>query len=117
MNWVSQRPLVQRQGANRIVVQLPGVQDTATAKKVLGKAANLSFRLEAELDASRYSSEEYKFRSNEYRTARVEKKEIISGDRVSNARPSFDENGQPQVNIDLDSTGAFVDVKNDRQSD
>lgn len=109
-------PLVQRQGANRIVVQLPGVQDTATAKKVLGKAANLSFRLEAEPDASRYSSEEYGFRSNEFRTARVEKKEIISGDRVTNAQPSFDENGQPQVNISLDSTGANIMAKVTRKA-
>lgn len=109
-------PLVQRQGANRIVVQLPGVQDTATAKKVLGKAANLSFRLEAEPDASRYSSEEYAFRTNEFRTARVEKNEIISGDRVTNAQPSFDENGQPQVNISLDSTGANIMAKVTRKS-
>lgn len=109
-------PLVQRQGANRIVVQLPGVQDTATAKKVLGKAANLSFRLEAEPDASRYSSEEYGFRNNDFRTARVEKKEIISGDRVTHAKPSFDENGQPQVNIDLDSTGANIMAKVTRKA-
>lgn len=109
-------PLVQRQGANRIVVQLPGVQDTATAKKVLGKAANLSFRLEAEADASRYSSEEFSFRNDEFRTARVEKKEIISGDRVTNAQPSFDENGQPQVNISLDSTGANIMAKVTRKA-
>lgn len=109
-------PLVQRQGANRIVVQLPGVQDTATAKKVLGKAANLSFRLEAEPDASRFSSEEFSFRSDQFRTARVEKKEIISGDRVTNAQPSFDENGQPQVNISLDSTGANIMAKVTRKA-
>jgi len=109
-------PLVQRQGANRIVVQLPGVQDTATAKKVLGKAANLSFRLEADLDASRFNTEEYDFRNNEFRSARVEKKEIISGDRVTNAQPSFDENGQPQVNIDLDSTGATLMAKTTRKA-
>jgi preprotein translocase subunit SecD len=109
-------PLVQRQGANRIVVQLPGVQDTATAKKVLGKAANLSFRLEAEPDASRFSNEEYQFRSNEFRSARVEKKEIISGDRVTHAQPSFDENGQPQVNISLDSTGANIMAKVTRKA-
>jgi preprotein translocase subunit SecD len=109
-------PLVQRQGSNRIVVQLPGVQDTATAKKVLGKAANLSFRLEAEPDSSRYSSEEYSFRTNDFRTARVEKDEIISGDRVTNAQPSFDETGQPQVNISLDSTGANIMAKVTRKS-
>jgi preprotein translocase subunit SecD len=56
-------PLVQRQGRNRIVIELPGVQDTAAAKKILGKAANLEFRLEALPDASRYSSEEFGFNS------------------------------------------------------
>jgi|TARA_B110000008_G_scaffold243506_1_gene252615 preprotein translocase subunit SecD len=109
-------PLVQRQGSNRIVVQLPGVQDTATAKKVLGKAANLSFRLEAEPDAGRFSNEEYNFRNDDFRSARVEKKEIISGDRVTNAQPSFDENGQPQVNISLDSTGANIMAKVTRKA-
>lgn len=109
-------PLVQRQGLNRIVVQLPGVQDTATAKKVLGKAANLSFRLEAEPDAPRFSSEDFNFRNDEFRSARVEKKEIISGDRVTNAQPSFDENGRPQVNIDLDSTGASIMAKVTRKA-
>lgn len=109
-------PLVQRQGPNRIVVQLPGVQDTATAKKVLGKAANLSFRLEAGPDANRFETEEYTFRDSEFRSARVEKKEIISGDRVTSASPAFDENGQPQVNINLDSTGATLMAKTTRNA-
>ncbi|MFL0808433.1 MAG: protein translocase subunit SecD [Oceanobacter sp.] len=98
-------PLVQRQGRNRIVVELPGVQDTAEAKKILGKAANLEFRLEATPGANRYSTEEYGFRSDEFRTARLEKAIITTGDSVTNAQPSFDENGFPQVNIDLDSKG------------
>ena len=59
---------------------------------------------------------EYTFRSDEFRTARVEKKEIISGDRVTNAQPSFDENGQPQVNISLDSTGANIMAKVTRKA-
>ena len=101
-------PLVQRQGRNRIVVELPGVQDTAAAKKILGKAANLEFRLEASPDESRFNTEEFSFRDNNRaagRSARIEKSIIVTGDNVSNAQPSFDENGQPQVNISLDAMG------------
>ncbi|MEE3191597.1 MAG: protein translocase subunit SecD, partial [Pseudomonadota bacterium] len=89
-------PLVQRQGRNRIVVELPGVQDTAEAKKILGKAANLEFRLEAEPGASRFATEEYSFRDNQNRTARLEKKVITTGDSVTNASSGFDENSFPQ---------------------
>jgi len=98
-------PLVQRQGRNRIVVQLPGVQDTAAAKRILGATANLEFRLEAKPGASRVTTEEFTFRSNPDRTAMLEKDLIISGTSVSNAQSNFDENGMPQVNIDLDSQG------------
>lgn len=100
-------PLVARQGTNRIVVELPGVQDTARAKKILGKAANLEFRLEAEIDASMASKEEFEFRSprDRGRRAYLERDIIITGERVSNAQASFDENSQPQVNISLDSVG------------
>jgi len=98
-------PLVQRQGRNRIVVELPGVQDTAEAKKILGKAANLEFRLEARPGASRFQTDEYPFRNDEFRTARLQKTVITTGDSVTNAQPSFDENGFPQVNIDLDAKG------------
>jgi len=101
-------PLVQRQGRNRIVIELPGVQDTAAAKKILGKAANLEFRLEAKPGASRFSSEEFSFKNQASRTARIEKTVIVTGDNVSNAQPAFDENGQPQVNINLDSTGGAI---------
>jgi preprotein translocase subunit SecD len=101
-------PLVQRQGRNRIVVELPGVQDTAEAKKILGKAANLEFRLEAESGASRFATEEYTFRSEGGRTARLEKKVITTGDSVTNASSSFDENSFPQVNISLDSKGGAM---------
>lgn len=100
-------PLVQRQGRNRIVVELPGVQDTAEAKKILGKAANLEFRLEAK-SGNRFSAEEYPFRSDQYRTARLEKRLITTGDSVTNAQSSFDENGQPQVNINLDAKGGAM---------
>jgi preprotein translocase subunit SecD len=98
-------PLVQRQGRNRIVVQLPGVQDTAAAKRVLGATANLEFRLEAKPGSARVSAEEFTFRSNPDRKATLEKDLIISGTSVSNAQSNFDESGMSQVNIDLDSQG------------
>ncbi|MEH6822281.1 MAG: protein translocase subunit SecD [Motiliproteus sp.] len=98
-------PLVQRQGPNRIVIQLPGVQDTAAAKRILGKTANLEFRLEAAPDAPRSSLETYEFREAGRRPADIEKDVIITGSAVSNAQANFDENGQPQVSITLDSSG------------
>lgn len=98
-------PLVQRQGRNRIVIELPGVQDTAAAKRVLGATANLEFRLEASADTNALDSEEHIFRSNPSRSAVLEKDIIITGNSVSNAQSAFDENGQPQVNIDLDTQG------------
>ncbi|NMT64888.1 protein translocase subunit SecD [Marinobacter orientalis] len=98
-------PLVQRQGADRIIVELPGVQDTAAAKRVLGATANLEFRLEARQDAPEASTETYQFRDNPNREARLEEDVIVTGDNVSNAQQGFDENGQPQVNITMDSVG------------
>lgn len=98
-------PLVQRQGRNRIVVQLPGVQDAAAAKRIIGKTANLEFRLEAGPDASRATTETYGFRDTPERTANLEKDVIITGSSVSNAQAAFDENGMPQVSITLDAKG------------
>lgn len=98
-------PLVQRQGADRIIVELPGVQDTAQAKRILGATANLEFRLEARPDAATSSTEVYPFRDNENRTARLEREVIVTGNNVSNAQQAFDENGQPQVNITMDAVG------------
>jgi preprotein translocase subunit SecD len=98
-------PLVQQQGDSRVVVQLPGVQDTAQAKRVLGATANLEFRLEARQDAPTGATEEFPFRDSDMRTARVEKEIIVTGDSVVNAQQAFDENGQPQVNITMSSAG------------
>ena len=98
-------PLVQRQGADRIIVELPGVQDTAAAKRVLGATANLEFRLEARQDASAANTETFPFRDNPNREARLQRDLIVTGDNVSNAQQAFDENGQPQVNITMDSVG------------
>ncbi|WP_367598129.1 protein translocase subunit SecD [Pseudomonas fulva] len=97
-------PLVQRQGANRIVVELPGVQDTAEAKRILGKTANLEFRFGAEPGASKAITEVFEFREGG-RSAPVERGLIITGDQVTDAQASFDEHGRPQVNIRLDGHG------------
>ncbi|MFD2644178.1 protein translocase subunit SecD [Pseudomonas japonica] len=97
-------PLVQRQGANRIVVELPGVQDTAEAKRILGKTANLEFRLGAEPGASKATTEQFEFREGG-RSALVERGLIITGDQVTDAQASYDEHGRPQVNIRLDGHG------------
>ena len=98
-------PIVQRQGSNRIVVQLPGVQDPTAAKKIIGKTANLEFRLEANSRTSPLRKEEFVFKENEFRTAFLEKAVVVSGDRVTNASTGFDESGFAQVNITLDMEG------------
>ena len=98
-------PLVQRQGANRIVVELPGVQDTAEAKRILGKTANLEFRLAAEADAARATTETFEFREEGRPPVQLERNLIITGDQVTDAQASYDENGRPQVNIRLDGHG------------
>ncbi|OUW80510.1 MAG: protein translocase subunit SecD [Gammaproteobacteria bacterium TMED219] len=98
-------PIVQRQGSNRIVVQLPGVQDPTAAKKIIGKTANLEFRLEANSRTSPLRKEEFTFKENEFMTASLEKAVVVSGDRVTNASTGFDESGFAQVNITLDMQG------------
>ncbi|BAP41276.1 protein translocase subunit SecD [Pseudomonas sp. 21LCFQ02] len=98
-------PLVQRQGANRIVVELPGVQDTAEAKRILGKTANLEFRLGAGPDDSKATTEMFEFREGGRPAAAVERALIITGDQVTDAQASYDEHGRPQVNINLDGHG------------
>jgi preprotein translocase subunit SecD len=98
-------PLVQRQGANRIVVELPGVQDTAEAKRILGKTANLEFRLGAGPDDSKATTEMFEFREGGRPAAPVERGLIITGDQVTDAKAGFDEHGRPQVNIKLDGHG------------
>jgi len=96
-------PLVQRLGGSRIVVDLPGVQDTTEAKRILGKVATLEFRMEAMPDAPRSTSIAYDY---EGRTVQLERNVIIRGDRVIDAQVGFDQNsGLPQVNITLDSEG------------
>jgi preprotein translocase subunit SecD len=103
-------PLVQPQGSNRIVVELPGIQDTAEAKRILGKTANLEFRLVATSDASASSREQFQYRSAARAGASewLEREIVITGERVSNAQASFDQNGRPNVNISLDGEGGAL---------
>ncbi len=103
-------PLVQRQGKNRIVVELPGIQDTAEAKRILGKVANLEFRLVAEANApiSERQRFDYRGETRQGMTEWLERDIIITGERVSNAAASFDQNGQPNVQITLDSEGGML---------
>ena len=95
-------PVVVRQGKNRISVQLPGVQDTAEAKKIIGKTANLEFRLEAESNSLLSRTDQFDFSGQR---VRLLKQVIISGDKVADASVGYDESGFPQVNISLDGEG------------
>lgn len=103
-------PIVQKQGRNRIIVELAGVQDPAEAKRVIGKTANLEFHMEALPDAMVSSKEQFNWRNeNEQRRrgpAWLEKQIIVTGDQVTDARSGYDQqsNGQ-KVDIKLDSVG------------
>lgn len=106
-------PVIQQQGERRIVVQLPGVQDTAKAKEILGATATLEFRLVEERgDEFRaektgyapYGSRLYHFRDG--RPILLKRSIIVSGDNVTNAQSGIDtESGSPQVNVTLDGVG------------
>ena len=98
-------PIVQRQGSSRIVVELPGVQDTTAAKKIIGKTANLEFRLEASATTSRLRKEEFDYQDERMGSAYLEKNIIVAGERVTNASSGFDESGFAQVNLSLDMQG------------
>ena len=107
-------PLVQRQGVDRIVVELPGVQDTAEAKRIIGRTASLEFRLEdSQHDLQRAisgivppQSELFEFKGyGGGRPVLTLKKVIVTGEHVVNAKQGFDENGRAEVNITLDGKG------------
>ena len=103
-------PLVQRQGSNRIVVELPGIQDTAEAKRILGKVANLEFRLVAATDARPSERQRFEYRSDDRQgmSEWLERDVIITGERVANAAAGFDQNGRPAVSISLDGEGGTL---------
>ena len=96
-------PLVQKLGRSRIVIDLPGVQDSAEAKRKISKFANLEFRLAAAANDRPSEVDEWMY---EGRTVQLNKRVILTGDRVINAVQARDpENGLPQVDIKLDSQG------------
>jgi preprotein translocase subunit SecD len=114
-------PVIQQQGLDRIVVQLPGVQDTAKAKDILGRTATLEVRLVDESSEARsaeqtngmvpFGSERYLERNGQ--AVIVKKQVILTGDNLTDAQPGFDNQTQePVVNLSLDGKGAriFKDV-------
>ncbi|WP_159564939.1 protein translocase subunit SecD [Budvicia diplopodorum] len=107
-------PVVQRQGAERIVVELPGIQDTARAKEILGATATLEFRaVNTNIDAQSVlngrdrSKSEVKYRRDGSPVVLL-KKVILTGDHITDSTSSADEYGRPQVNISLDSAGGNI---------
>ena len=104
-------PLVQRQGVNRIVVELPGVQDAGEAKRILGRTASLEFRFvdwdhtEAVDGIAPPGTELFPFKDDKVQRVLLQKRKIVTGDRVVGARSGFDEYSNPQVDISLDSRG------------
>ncbi|AOM42874.1 protein-export membrane protein SecD [Xenorhabdus hominickii] len=104
-------PLVQRQGADRIVVELPGIQDTARAKEILGATATLEFRLvNSNIDqnaaqAGRIPADSELQYTRDGNPVVLYKRVILTGDHITDSTSSTDENGYPQVNISLDSAG------------
>ncbi|MDP4535467.1 protein translocase subunit SecD [Alkalimonas collagenimarina] len=103
-------PIVQRQG-ERIIVQLPGVQDTARAKEILGATATLEFRLvddNVDLNdalAGRVPPSAELYYDRDGRPVVLQRRVMLTGDRITGANSSFDEYGRPQVNISLDAQG------------
>ncbi len=96
-------PQVQRLGRSRIVVDLPGIQDSARAKGILNKFANLEFRLAAEPNTPRFQRETYPY---EGRNQDILRRVIVTGNSVQDAQQAFDqETNQPIVSIELDNEG------------
>lgn len=107
-------PLVQRQGSDRIVVELPGIQDTARAKEILGATATLEFRLvNTNVDATAATSGRVPGDSEikpmqDGQPVVLYKRVILTGDHITDSTSSQDEYNQPQVNISLDSAGGNI---------
>lgn len=110
-------PVIQQQGLDRIVVQLPGVQDTAKAKDILGRTATLEVRLVDEGTEARaaetgrgpvpFGSERYLERSGQ--PVIVKKQVILTGENLTDAQPGFDgQTQEPTVNLTLDAKGARI---------
>ncbi|MCL1141590.1 protein translocase subunit SecD [Shewanella gaetbuli] len=107
-------PVVQRQGAERIIVQLPGVQDTARAKEILGATASIEFRMvDDQADPAAAASGRVSAASEVYQrrgggVAVLRKEVMLTGDHITGAQPTFDEYSRPQVAINLDAKGGNI---------
>ena len=109
-------PVIQQQGLDRIVVQLPGVQDTAKAKDILGRTATLEIRMVeegAEARAAESGTGPVPFGTERFleRTGQpviVKKQVILTGDNLTDAQPGMDDNHQPAVHLSLDARGARI---------
>ncbi|WP_254890038.1 protein translocase subunit SecD, partial [Cronobacter sakazakii] len=107
-------PLVQRQGADRIVVELPGIQDTARAKEILGATATLEFRLvNSSVDRSaaatgRVPGDSEVKMTREGQPVVLYKRVILTGDHITDSTSGVDQYNMPQVNISLDSAGGNI---------
>ena len=106
-------PVIQQQGQDRIIVQLPGVQDTARAKDIIGRTATLESRLADPVKTYLLSGEAPPpgsdvFKTGDGRQVAFKKSVIFSGDRITSASAGFDNNQRPAVNITLDSAGGRV---------
>jgi preprotein translocase subunit SecD len=107
-------PVIQQQGADRVVVQLPGVQDTVEAKKIIGATATLEYRAVDEghdpftaLQTGRVPPESRLYRDKTGQPVLLKKRLIVSGDQLIGASSGFDQRtGQPQVSVTLDGVGA-----------
>jgi preprotein translocase subunit SecD len=107
-------PIIQQAGADRVVVQLPGVQDTAKAKDILGRTATLEVRMvDEERDVEAALRGQVPFGSELYAERGggpilVKKQVVLTGDRINDAQAGFDNNNQPAVHINLDNSGARI---------
>jgi len=112
-------PIIQQQGADRVVVQLPGVQDTAKAKEILGRTATLEIRLVDEEKSDPVTLENAEkgqapvgdevFKDREGRAILVKKNVVLTGDYITDAGPGINgQTGQSVVNVTLDGRGARV---------
>jgi preprotein translocase subunit SecD len=106
-------PVIQQQGADRVVIQLPGVQDTAKAKDIIGRTANLEFRLvdmSAEARAATEGTGPVPFGRERFTVGRgapvvTHKEAVATGEMLTNAQPRPDQNNQPAVSVSLDAKG------------
>ncbi|HVL00410.1 MAG TPA: protein translocase subunit SecD [Dongiaceae bacterium] len=110
-------PVVTRQGADRIVIQLPGIQDTAAAKRIIGRAANLEFRMVDAKDSGISTSRapagtEFIQVRNSPRQVLLKKENIVTGENVIDAKPNYDQNGLPMVSVTLDNAGGRRMMRN-----